>query len=311
MPSPLLSSRRLLTIVSCTCLWVIFVNCWESSCAADHVSLGPGKITFSIYVDNRWKIAEIRPGNPQYRLLSQNPTDLHYPAVSPTTNRGLAYYTSSGELIVGFGHAPAHVQNDSSSNWSHPAWSPGGEHLAFTFFNFSSGAEDSDLWIVDLISKQTWPLVKHPGMQKHAAWSPDGKLVAYTHGFRKGHRIFEQIWTVAVENGEPNALLADRHINNQPAWSPDGKTIAFSSNRNGNMDIWTMDSKGSNLKAITSHPAMDSDPAWSPDGRYICFSSTRSGKMQLWMISVETKRVLQIPMSSGTALQAKDPCWSE
>ncbi len=147
----------------------------------------------------------------------------------------------------------------------HPAWSPGGDQLAFI--------AEGELNVVSAqggeprrLSAQTMvPSLFSP------RWADASTvLVAYAP------RVHESIYAVDIDTGQ-SALLVDGY---SPSYSPDGKTIAFVGDNSapglaGISFVYTMNSNGTNLHLLSSFSWSDIVACagfhitWSPDSRLL------------------------------------------
>jgi Tol biopolymer transport system component len=161
----------------------------------------------------------------------------------------------------------------------HPAWSPGGQRLAFTA---GAGelriADDSGETLLDLGGL----------IPSRPAWSPDGTRIAFA-----GHRGGQVDLYVAHLGGAVTQLTNDPEPDAAPSWSPDGARIAYS--RAG--ALWTLAATGGGAAALVPDAAT---PDWSPDGTRIAFE--RDGD------------AFAVAAGGGApvllAEDARDPAWS-
>jgi dipeptidyl aminopeptidase/acylaminoacyl peptidase len=165
----------------------------------------------------------------------------------------------------------------SAGQW--PAWSPGGERLAFL--------RGDGLWVRDMRTGVErvvgYVATFHPFTQAHVvtpSWSPDGREIAFV---APGFKI-----SVARADGSGVRQLTtgpDRQVS--PTWSPDGDRIAFASERGDNYDIWSISPDGKGTQRLTDDPEDETLPAWSPDGALIAFvreTGTTFGEAILWVM---------------------------
>jgi dipeptidyl aminopeptidase/acylaminoacyl peptidase len=165
----------------------------------------------------------------------------------------------------------------SGGQW--PAWSPGGERLAFV--------RGDGLWVRDMrtgVERRVADVVTfHPFTQAHVttpSWSPDGREIAYVG---LGFKI-----SVARADGSGVRKLTsglDRQVS--PTWSPDGDRIAFASDRGGSFDIWSIAPDGTGTQRLTEDPEDETLPQWSPDGALIAFireTGTAFSEASLWVM---------------------------
>ncbi len=144
-----------------------------------------------------------------------------------------------------------------------PAWSPGGDRLAFL--------RGEALWVRVLATGEERRLapvaIFTPFSEAHVttpSWSPDGREIAF---IGPGMKI-----SVAAADGSGVRKLTsglDRQVS--PTWSPDGGRIAFASDRGDSWDIWTITPNGTGTARLTDRPVDETLPVWSPDGSRIAY----------------------------------------
>ncbi|HKS23970.1 MAG TPA: protein kinase [Thermoanaerobaculia bacterium] len=145
------------------------------------------------------------------------------------------------------------------TNFGHnPAWSPDGTQIVFATEPVETQPENrartSELWLADVRTGATRPLVQPQKGGADFGWRSDGV---------------------------------------QPNWSPNGKRIAFwgLSSLSGQRDLWTIDPHAAEPKKsvvrVTSDAALQWNPVWSPDGKYLYYGSDADGTMNLWRVAMD------------------------
>ncbi len=126
------------------------------------------------------------------------------------------------------GSAPAE-RVMTSAHHQHPvSWSPDGRELMFGDVGPDTGF---DLWVLDLATRRTRPLLRTPANEIYAAWSPDGRWVAYC---TEENDRWEAIVTSYPDLAGRWQLSSDGGFD--PFWSLDGRTVYFQ--RDG--DVWAV-----------------------------------------------------------------------
>ena len=170
-----------------------------------------------------------------------------------------------------------------------PAWSPGGDRIAFLRWS----EHDSAFWVVPASGgaerkiAAAWP--QRTGLSgANIAWFPDGALAVVD---KEAADAPASIYRLSTETGErrritfpPAGSVGDSSV----ALSPDGKKLAFTrSIVQLTDDLYVMPAAaGAEPKRLTNDNARIIGIAWTPDGDLI-FSSERGGQAgasSLWKI---------------------------
>ena len=243
--------------------------------------------------------------------LTKNPAVDQFPTVSPN-GKEIAFQSNrdgNTEIYVmeakdddgdGEGDNLRRLTNNAASD-AQPAWSPGGQKIAFQSTRDGSGSE---IYIMDAEDKvknvtgdlgrdgngdDTTRLTEAPGFDNFPVFSPDGSRIAFTSFRDVGGN--GEIYAMDAEdkdgdrNGDnPTRLTNDPARDTMPEFSPEGTNkIVFASNRvpSGTprvigttpiLDIWVMGANGDNPSNLTNEPDKNHQwPTWSPDGSKIAF----------------------------------------
>ena len=97
-----------------------------------------------------------------------------------------------------------------------PSWAPNGQFLAFAWVrHYGPGAPGaSDIYVIDLASKQWAQLTHDGGRNDFPSWSPDGRHIVFQSN-RTGKL---QIWTMLADGSEQRQLTKSGE-SSQPNWS--------------------------------------------------------------------------------------------
>ncbi len=221
-------------------------------------------------------------------------------AVSP--DGSLVAYAAKGEIhVVGVNGA----DDRRLASGGEPAWSPGGETVAF----FSNAGDSRQIWTVDARGGEPAQLTDHDGFIDRFRWSPDGKRIAFLArpadqadlSYLVRHRVpgeptvvdrnnlpRNRLWIVDLASKAARPITPDsfsvggyeQWFPDGYSWSPDGKRIAFSKRPHAKAgshldgDIATVDVETGQAKVLAKREGMDGYPQWSPDGARIAFITT-------------------------------------
>lgn len=224
--------------------------------------------------------------NAAFTQVTNQPGEELFPSLSPDGN--LVVYASHGDIYLQRvkGKNPVNLTKDSTANDTQPAFSPGGERIAFRSERDGGGI---------FVMGSTGESVKRmTDFGFNPVWSPNDQEILFATEevvSNPDNRapIASQLWVVNVETGEKRKISKMDAV--QPHWSPHGNRIAFWSverdgRRTGQRDIWTVRPDGNAPIAVTSDPAVDWNPVWAPNGKYLYFSSDRGGSMNLWRVPI-------------------------
>ncbi len=160
-------------------------------------------------------------------------------------------------------------------------WSPDGKQLVYVSpcnakeFQYPGAG----LYILNLETGLSDPLLDAPTGEFDPAWSPDGTKIAFTS-------MRDETWQIYVFDLTTSNLtqlttyeeVVQSRANNQsryPAWSPDGKQLVYITRRGTEYQLWIMNAADGSEKTrlVYTVPSLsDQLPAWSPDGTFILFS---------------------------------------
>ena len=170
-----------------------------------------------------------RTGDPEIYMVDASGGDLrrltnsHGPDVSPVWNHktGAQIAWVSGRTglpqIYTMEADGTNVQRMTDQGYAvSPAWSPNGQFLAFAWIRKYGPGEPgaSDIYLMDIASKQWVQLTHDGGRNDFPSWSPDGRHIVFQSN-RSGSL---QIWTMLAD-GTKQTQLTFTGINSQPNWS--------------------------------------------------------------------------------------------
>jgi TolB protein len=197
------------------------------------------------------------------------------------------------------------------------------------------------VYVYDVGSGRTRPLVAQPYMTFAPRFSPDGHSIVFSMSVNGNTDIYR----ISSAGGTPRRLTNSPGIDDGGSYSPDGSRIVFESDRGGTQQLYVMNADGSNQHRISfgsgrygtpvwsprgdliaftriggafrigimapdgsgehilSDGPLDEGPTWAPNGRVIMFGR---GNGQIWSVDITGMAMRRVP----TPLGASDPSWS-
>lgn len=252
-------------------------------------------------------------------------SDAHYLAWSPDA-RMLAYDCGKWDGLYKIDLSSSEVTKvvDMYSA-SHPGWSPDGNQLAFTVYNFpvslqpAIGSNITRVFVADLRSSEVLPtnlaldsLQLFQSADAFSSWSPDGKRILFS-----SNRPLT--WEDAEANSDiymmdPDGTNVDRLTNTRahewwPTWSPDGEKIAFvgAGADNISSSIYLMNADGTGLFQVTHNLSSGHYLTWSPDGTRLAFDSDHEGNHEIYVINVDGTGLKRLTNHPG---EDRFPAWA-
>ena len=169
-----------------------------------------------------------------------------------------------------------------------PAWSPGGDSIAYVQGHaiFTQLLEGGDIQkIADVFEPHS------------LSWSPDGEWIAFASGnyafVMAGNIAPSSIQIVRSAGGNPIQITNDRtFLNGSPTWLPDSRSLLFVSDRGGSRDIY--------LASISRSGALEEDftrlttgldaqtVSISRDGKRLVYS-VFTPRANLWSLPIPEK----------------------
>ena len=103
-----------------------------------------------------------------------------------------------------------------------PSWSPDGQHIIFD----SNRNGTSQIWKMNLITKELQQLTRTEGLSTSAAWSPNGKYIVFRDDAPTGYFT---VYMMRANGSERRALVPgdSLHLRYSPRWSPDSKSVVY------------------------------------------------------------------------------------
>ncbi|MGB6116765.1 MAG: Tol-Pal system beta propeller repeat protein TolB [Mesorhizobium sp.] len=181
-----------------------------------------------------------------------------------------------------------------------PRFSPDGQRVIMSLLRDDG---NSNIYAVDLRSRQTTRLTTSNAIDTSPSYSPDGARVVFTSD-RAGR---EQLYVMGSDGSGQNRISFGDGRYSTPVWSPRGDLIAFTKQTGGEFQIGVMRPDGSGERILSSGNLQEG-PTWAPNGRVIMFQrqAPGSGGPKLFSIDLTGRNEQQIPTPSF----GSDPAWS-
>jgi TolB protein len=202
-----------------------------------------------------------------------------------------------------------------------PDWSRDGRFVVYSIYR----RDAIGLWLLDLTTGATTPILANGAVNVEPRWSPDGSRLAFVSTsyegrwhifiapFRDGRLGTPARITEDHDSGLPRYYysLWDHYLS--PSWSPDGRELTFVSNRGhvwGTGGIWRMTAgpAASAREIRDEETTWKARPDWSPDGRRVVYSSYLGRQWnQLWLVPAAGGDPFQLTYGD---FDATAPRWS-
>ncbi len=185
-----------------------------------------------------------------------------------------------------------------------PRFSPDGRQVLMSM----ERAGNSDVFKMDLATRQLTRLTDSPAIDTSPTMSPDGARIAFTSD-RGGT---QQIYVMNADGSNPKRITFGEGRYQTPVWSPRGDLIAFTRQHKGRFYIGVIRPDGSGERLLTES-YLDEGPTWAPNGRVLMFfretQSNRDGSgggSALWSVDLTGRNLRRV----RTPADASDPAWS-
>ena len=138
-----------------------------------------------------------------------------------------------------------------------PTWSQNGKKVAHDVVSDDSHG----IYITDVKTGVSTPLIGAQDGGNDAAWSPNGKLIAFDRRWFDDPNIY-----IVPASGGAESLAREDAVN--ASWAPNGKRLVFHQPSDGSIRTAAVDGgKGIDTLIVVN----GSEPAWSPDGDWIAY----------------------------------------
>jgi TolB protein len=176
-------------------------------------------IAFSSSLTGHTEIYAVNSTGANIRRLTQSKGPEVSPTWNPKTNAQIAWVSGRTGLPQIYTMASDGTNAGRITDQGYavsPSWSPNGQFLAFAWVrHYGPGAPGaSDIYLMDVASKQWAQLTHDGGRNDFPSWSPDGRHIV----FQSNRTGKVQIWTMLADGSEQRQLTTAGE-NSQPNWS--------------------------------------------------------------------------------------------
>ena len=176
---------------------------------------------------------------------------------------------------------------ESSKPLMSPSWAPDGKRLAYV--SFSRGRQE--IYIQNIITRETKRVSSFQGLNGAPVWSPDGKQLALTLS-KDGNA---EIYVLNLKTNQFNRITRHYAIDTEATWMPDGKGLIFTSDRGGSPQLYQVTINrsgipGSRPKRLTFEGNYNARASVSPDGKKLIMVHRENGRFMIAVQSLENGR---------------------
>lgn len=179
-------------------------------------------------------------------VAAWSPDDAHIVYAAPGENDFYDLWMMDAD-----GSNKVNLTNTPDRHEMRPHFHPDGDRLVFT--GLQAGAEwgerESDLYVLDLPTRERRQVTMLDGQETRPEFSPDGSRIVFSH--RHGDMNYD-IYTISADGQDLRQLTHHPESDHMPHWSPDGLQISFATYRWGHMsEIYVMAADGTGLRNVT------------------------------------------------------------
>jgi dipeptidyl aminopeptidase/acylaminoacyl peptidase len=166
----------------------------------------------------------------------------------------------------------------------------------------------SNLWVLDIASKQTTRITDEQHIVGDFDPSPDGTRVAFVARptNRRNDADKNEIYVVSVADKLKTRLTDNQAPEGGLSWAPDGSVFLFMASNdkawmNRNPKIYVMNPNTKEYRLLSDeYEGGISDPVWTPDSRYVLFDGQQGVNTHLFRMDVRTGQFEQLTTEPGT-----------
>ena len=202
--------------------------------------------------------------------VTSNPGEDFAPAVSADGKLMVYVSDKSGNLDLWLKHLGPGIQLPDQQLTFHsaedgsPEISPDGKRVAFVSHRSDPRG---DIYILDLATKESMPVIRKKGEERGPVWSLDQKHLFFSS--RSSNNSTPVIEKIELDGSRRSEVLNPGGVN--LSLSPDGKYLAFVTGETKS-DLKVLNLETNTAQVLTQGPLIDLSPRWSIDGQRILFA---------------------------------------
>ena len=225
-----------------------------------------------LFFQELWVMAA--DGSGPLRLAADGAT----PSWSPDSRR--IAYEGGGQirLINADGSGDTGLTNQQYGAFQ-PAWSPGGERIAFVtaLDEPPDRPADRHIFLINPDGSGARNLTRGRGNDDSPTWSPDGGKIAFLFSEGEDGNDGSEVAVMNPDGSGRTNLTRTPGFDISPRWSPDGSRIVFNRSGDEDSEIYVMNADGSRQTNVSNRPeSVESAPDWGGHG-----SQTVAGRRSL------------------------------
>ncbi len=185
-----------------------------------------------------------------------------------------------------------------------PRFSPDGNRVIMSM----SQQGNTDVYSMDLRTRQVLRVTNHPSINTSPSYSPDGQRIV----FNSDRGGTQQLYTMTSGGDNVQRISFGTGRYSTPVWSPRGDLIAFTKQTEGEFYIGVMRPNGQDERLLTRAFLVEA-PTWAPNGRVLMYfrqgptdARGQGGNARLYSIDLTGYNEREIL----TPADGSDPAWS-